>query len=623
MPAPTPHLQEILKNLPTRPGVYLMKDAGGQVIYVGKAVNLRNRVRSYFHAAIRNGPQYEKTTRLVQAIADVEFIVVDSELEALLTEINLIKAHRPHFNVRLKDDKRYPYIKVDWSEAFPKVTVTRRMVKDGSRYFGPYTSIAAVHQTLDVLRRAFPFLTCDREITGRDARACLYYDIKLCNAPCIGAVNQAEYRATIQALMDFLQGRSDDVIRQTQDKMQVASEGLNFEQAARYRDQLHALETVVERQKVVSGIDTNQDVIAFARENNDACVQIFFIRSGKIIGREHYVLEGAADGDASEIMGGFLKQFYDKAADIPSEVLLPHEIEEAQVIESWLNTKRGNKVVLHVPQRGQKRDLVRMAADNAVETLHLLKAQWEADTLKQETALGEIQQALSLSAIPARIECFDISNTQGTAISASRVVFVQGVARKSEYRKFNIRTVTGSPDDYASMREALTRRFQRWADSQSEEHLPGQKSEPTWSLLPDLLIIDGGKGQLGVAVEVLEQFGLRGTVNVVGLAKQREELFLPGRSQPILLPLRSQGLYLLQRVRDEAHRFAITHQRQRRDKLGIASQLDRVPGIGPSRRRALLKTFGSLDGIRNASEEELAAVPGITRQLASVIKSEL
>lgn len=620
----SPHIKEILKNLPTRPGVYLMKDAQGTVIYVGKAVNLRNRVRSYFHRAVAEGPLYEKTTRLVQNIADIEFIVVDSELEALLTEINLIKAHKPFYNIRLKDDKRYPYIRVGWDAPFPKVTITRRMVRDGSRYFGPYTSIAALHQTLDILRKAFPFLTCDREITGQDERACLYYDIKLCNAPCIGAVNQAEYRATIQALMDFLQGRSDTIIKDVQTRMDAASEALEYERAARLRDQMRALDTVVERQKVVSGMDTNQDVIAFARENNDACVQIFFIRSGKIIGREHYVLEGTAEEDPAEIMGEFVKQFYDKAAEIPAEVLLPHEIEESQIIESWLKSKRGNKVALNVPQRGQKAELVRMASENATEMLHLLRAQWDADTHKQEGALSEIQGALGLPNTPNRMECFDISNTQGTAISASRVVFVQGTPHKSEYRKFNIRTVTGSPDDYASMREALSRRFQRWQDMQTEqEHAPGQKSDPTWGLLPDVLIIDGGKGQLGVAVEVLEHFGLMGTVPVVGLAKQREEIFLPGRSHPILLPLRSQGLFLIQRIRDEAHRFAITHQRERRDKLGIASQLDKISGVGPARRRALLKTFGSLNGIRAASEDELAAVPGITRQLAEVIKAEL
>jgi excinuclease ABC subunit C len=600
MTTPSHALQEILDNLPARPGVYLMKDAQGTVIYVGKAVNLRSRVRSYFQpSALRMAAS--KTARLVGEVADIEIIVVDSELEALLTEINLIKSHQPHFNVRLKDDKRYPYIKVHWAEPFPKVTITRRMVQDGSRYFGPYTNVRAVHHTLDVLRKAFPYLTCDREITGQDDRACLYYDIKLCNAPCIGAVDQAEYRG-----------------------MLAASERLDYEGAARFRDQLQALEKVSQRQKVVSSTTVNQDVIAFAREQGDACVQIFFIRSGKIIGREHYVLEGTDGEDSAEIMGGFVKQFYDQAAEIPPEVLLPHEVEEAAVIESWLRSKRGHKVVLHVPRRGHKRELVRMASENAVETLSMLRAQWQADTHRQETALQEIQEALGLAEPPNRIECYDVSNTQGTAISASRVVFVQGVPRKSEYRKFNIRSVSGHADDYASMREALERRFRRWQEGQEQTgDLPGQRTDPTWSLLPDLLIVDGGKGQLGVAVEVLEQVGLLGQVPVVGLAKQREELFLPGRSRSIMLPRRSQGLYLLQRIRDEAHRFAITQHRTRRAKLGIASQLDAIPGIGPTRRKALLAEFGSLKAIREASEDEIAAVPGIGPELAAVVKGAL
>ncbi len=617
------HIQHILDTLPPRPGVYLMKDAQGKVIYVGKAVNLRSRVRSYFQpSTVRN--QLDKAARMVRHVADIEIIVVDSEIEALLTEINLIKAHQPRFNVRLKDDKRYPYIKVHWSEPFPKVTVTRRMINDGSRYFGPYTSVAAVHQTLDVLRRAFPYLTCDREITGRDERACLYYDIKLCNAPCIGAVSQSEYRETIHNLMEFLQGRSDEIIQRLREQMWQASEALHFEKAARLRDQIQAMEQIVQRQKVVSASTVNQDVIAFAREDGDAAVQIFFIRSGKIVGREHYVLEGAAaDEDPAEIMANFLKQFYDKAAEVPPEVLLPHEIEEAQIIEHWLESKRGNKVVLRVPRRGQKKELVDLVAQNAAETLAMLRAQWQADTTRQETALREIQEALGLPAPPTRIECYDVSNTQGTAISASRVVFVQGVPRKSEYRKFNIRTVSGHADDYASLREALERRFRRWQESQTEQPAPGQKKDPTWSLLPDLLIVDGGKGQLGVAVEVLEQYGLLGQVAVVGLAKQHEELFVPGRSRPILLPRRSQGLYLLQRIRDEAHRFAITHQRQRRVRMGIASQLDAIPGIGPARRKALLARFGSLEAIRNATVEEIASVPGIGPELAAMIKAEL
>jgi excinuclease ABC subunit C len=622
MTVAAPHIQEILDNLPASPGVYLMKDDAGAIIYVGKAVNLRSRVRSYFQpSALRD--RLSKAARLAERVADIEFIVVDTELEALLTEINLIKAHKPHFNVRLKDDKRYPYIKVHWGEAFPKVTVTRRMVNDGSRYFGPYTSTAAVYQTLSVLRKAFPYLTCNREITGEDERACLYYDIKLCSGPCIGVAGQDEYRAMIRGLMDFLQGRSDAIMEQIRERMQAASERLEFERAARLRDQLQAMEQIVQRQKVVSAVDVNQDVIAFAREENDACVQIFFIRSGKIIGREHYVLEGTAEEKGAEIVGGFIKQFYDKAAEIPPEVLLPHEVEEAQIIESWLRNKRGHKVALRVPRRGQKRELVRMATENAAETLAMLRAQWQADTHRQETALNEIQEALGLVAPPNRIECYDVSNTQGTAISASRVVFVKGVPRKSEYRKFNIRSVVGRPDDYASMREALERRFRRWQDAQDRKVAPEQRVDPTWSLLPDLLIVDGGKGQLGVAVEVLERYGLGEQVPVMGLAKQHEELFVPGRSKPIALPRRSQGLYLLQRIRDEAHRFAITQHRRRRAKLGIASRLDAIPGVGPARRKALLAAFGSIEGIRAASEAEIAAVPGIGEQLAVVIKEEL
>ncbi len=621
------HIQQILDSLPTRPGVYLMKDAQGGVIYVGKAVNLRNRVRSYFHKSALTSP-HSKVATLAQQVVDIEVIVVDSEIEALLAEINLIKAHRPRYNVRLKDDKRYPYIKVHWADPYPKVTVTRRMVNDGSRYFGPYTSAAAVYQTLDVLRKAFPYLTCDRQITGSDERACLYYDIKLCTAPCIGAVNQEEYRATIQGLMDFLQGRSDEIVSRLERRMWEASEAMDYEKAAHLRDQIRALAQITQRQKVVSPSSVDQDVLAFAREDGDACVQIFFIRSGKIVGREYYVLEGTADDeDPAGVMADFLKQFYDKAADVPSEVLLPHEIEEAQIIERWLQSKRGNKVMLRVPRRGQKRELVRLAAENAAETLGMLRAQWQASTHKQETALQEIQAALGLAHPPGRIECFDVSNTQGTAISASRVVFVKGVPRKSEYRKFNIRSVTGHPDDYASMREALDRRFRRWHEAQEiagrEPVSPGQKKDETWSRLPDLLIVDGGKGQLGAAVEVLEKYGLRDRVPVAGLAKQREELFVPGRGDPLLLPRRSQGLYLMQRIRDEAHRFAITQHRARRTKLGIASQLEAIPGIGPARRRALLRRFGSLDAIRAASVEEIAALPGIGPELAALVKDEL
>ncbi len=607
-------LQKILDNLPTKPGVYLMKNGRGKVIYVGKAVNLRNRVRSYFYKSV----SHPKVIRLVANIEDIEFIVTDSELEALILEMNLIKRHRPKYNVRFKDDKRYPYIKVHWANDFPKVTVTRRMnLKDGARYFGPYTSAWAGHQTLDLLRKSFPYLTCNREISGVDERACLYYDIKLCGGPCIGAVDRDDYRATIQRLIDFLNGRSEQVISQLQSKMMSAADVLDFETAAQIRDQLAAIERVGEKQKVVSLTQTDQDVIAFAQQNNDTCAQVFFIRGGKLIGQEHFVLDGTEDEDCQTIMAGFVKQFYDEAAFVPPEVLLPEMVEEAKVIERWLAEKRGKKVALKVPRRGKKRELIQMAAENAAETLSMLRAQWESDRSRHVEALAQLQKSLELPQPPSRSECYDISTTQGTATVGSMVVFVQGAPRKSDYRRFNIRDLD-YPNDVASMHQVLTRRFARWQETQKEN-----KVSTAWSILPDLLIVDGGKGQVGAAVEVLESFGLLDRVPLAGLAKQREELFLPGRPQSILLPRRSQALYLVQRVRDEAHRFAITHHRQRRDKAGIASVLDSVPGIGPKRRQALLSAFGSIKKIRQASVDEIAAVPGIPRQVAKVVKDQL
>jgi excinuclease ABC subunit C len=632
-------LQQKLDTLPAKPGCYLYQDSAGKIIYVGKAVNLRSRVRSYFHETVDSA----KTRELVKHIADLEYIIVGSELEALILEMTLIKKHRPKYNVRLKDDKRYPYIKVHYADPFPTVTVTRRMDQDGSKYFGPYTSVWAVHQTLYVLRRIFPYLTCDRIITGSDPRACLYYDIKLCIAPCIGASSKEEYRAMIDELCRFLRGHTEEVVARIQADMLQASENLEFEKAAALRDQLVAIERVVEKQKVITTEQTDSDVIAFARSNGEACVQVFFIRAGKLIGREYFVLEGTEDESGPQIVEQFVKQFYDEAAYVPPEVLLPEEIEEARIINEWLDTKRGgDKVALTVPRRGAKKDLVTMAAENAADTLAALKAQWEADTHKQTQALGELQTALGLAHPPNRIECFDISNTQGTALTASMVVFEQGSPKKADYRSFNIKSVEG-PNDFASMKEALLRRFRRWRDSagtletqgvegtQAESssrsspaaRAPGKKLDDSFSRLPDLLIIDGGKGQLGVAVEVLKEFGLFERVPVCGLAKQQEEIFRPGQPLSILLPRRSQGLYLVQRVRDEAHRFALTHHRERRSKLSFASQLDSISGIGPVRRKALLKRFGSLDGIREATLEQLQNVRGMTRQAAAAVKAHL
>jgi excinuclease ABC subunit C len=614
------HLEAVLSTLPTKPGVYLMKDDAGKVIYVGKAINLKNRVRSYFHVASQ---QHPRTNKLVQNIADIEWIVVGSELEALILEMNLIKKHRPHFNVRLKDDKRYPYIKIHWGSPFPKVTVTRQMVQDGSRYFGPYTSVWAVHQTLDVLRRIFPYLTCDREITGQDERACLYYDIKLCCAPCIGAADQVAYRQMIDDLSQFLQGRTGPIVSRLQIEMEQAAEALHFERAAAIRDQLRAIENVVERQKVISTDYIDSDVLAMARSDGDACVQVFFIRGGKLIGRDYFLLEGASNASDADVLGEFIKQFYDQALAVPPQVLLPHDVEEAKIIRQWLTQKRGEGTVeILVPRQGIQQELIQMAADNAAETLRSLQAQWETDRVRQEQALAELHEALNLASPLNKIECYDISNTQGTAAVGSMIVFEQGVPKKSLYRRFNIRNVDG-PDDFASMEEVLTRRFNRWKSAKETEDTPGKKPDPAFRLLPDLVIIDGGKGQLARAVAVLDRMGLTEVVPVVSLAKQNEEIFIPGHPNSLILPRHSQGFFLVQRIRDEAHRFAITAHRNRRTRQGIASQLDQIPGIGPAKRKALLSRFGSINDIRDASIEELTAVTGITVTLAQSIKDHL
>jgi len=613
------HLKGILDTLPLKPGCYIMKNASGEVIYVGKAVSLRSRVRSYFQD---HADHDRKTLKLVAQVADLEWIVVGSELEALILEMNLIKKHRPRFNVRLKDDKRYPYIKVHLASPFPKVTVTRQMVRDGSRYFGPYTSVWAVHQTLDLLRRIFPYLTCDREITGQDARPCLYYDIKLCSGPCIGAIDQAGYAQLINDLCAFLDGKTDPIVSRLQVEMTAAAENLQFEKAAQIRNQLQSIERVVEKQKVITSEEGNSDVLAIARANNEACIQVFFIRNGRLMGREYFVMEGTEEIPDNEVMGEFIKQFYTQAAVIPDKVLLPNEVEEAQIIRQWLNTRRGgSKVELSVPREGTSQELVAMATENAVETLQALRTQWEADKNKQTQALAEIQQALGLTEPPNRIECYDISNTQGTASVGSMVVFEQGTPSRGHYRHFNIKSVVG-PDDFASMEEVLTRRFKRWQAAQ-EKQAVGIKPDPSFAVLPDLLIVDGGKGQLGRAVNVLQQFDLGDIVPLVGLAKQQEELFQPGKSDSVILPRHSQGLYLFQRIRDEAHRFAITAHRKARGKIGVASRLDAIPGVGPMRRKALLEKFGDVEGIRQASLEDLLAVKGITEEIARALQSGL
>ncbi|MCW1966542.1 MAG: excinuclease ABC subunit UvrC [Anaerolineae bacterium] len=628
------HLEPTVRTLPTTPGCYLYYNAKNEVIYVGKAVNLRNRVRSYFNP--NTWVVSPKTGRLVKEIARIEFIVRGSELEALIQEAELIKHHKPHFNIRLKDDKRYPYLKVTWQDDFPTVTVTRRMEQDGARYYGPYSNAGAIYQTRDALRKMFPFLSCDRVITGQDKRACIYYDIKLCGGPCIGAVQRAEYRASIQRLCDFVEGKSDTVTQDLSQRMALAAENLQFERAAQYRDQLKAIQHITEKQRIVGSSATDQDVIAFSQDEGDTCVQVMFIRGGKLLGQEYFVLDGAEGEDEATVIDAFLKRFYDEAAYVPPEVLLPAQIEEAFIIENWLKQRSGHSVKLSVSHSQTDADLLALAKTNASETLTSLKAQWAEDSHRQEATLKELQEALDLPKLPTRIECFDISNTQGTAIVAAMVTFVHGLPRKSDYRRFNIRDIEG-PNDFESMRQALTRRFQRWKDSEApnksqelrtknqdlsadlKSKIQNPKSEDNWSLLPDLLLIDGGKGQLGIAVEVLRAFDLLHIVPVVSLAKQNEEIFVPGKATSIMLPRSAQAFYLVQRIRDEAHRYGIGTHRKQRQKIGMASRLDAIPGIGPQRRKRLLTQFGSYDGIAKASVEDLAKIVPI--DVARTIKA--
>ncbi len=660
-----PAIQQTLDTLPIKPGVYLMKSDDGTIIYVGKAVNLRNRVRSYFH----NNQFDAKVVSLTAHVETIEFIVTETELEALVLENNLIKRYRPKYNIRLKDAKTYPYIKITWQDNYPKVFMTRRMDDDGARYFGPFTAVWAVHETLDTLRKIFPYLTCDREITGKDKRACLYYDIGLCLAPCIGAASRDEYRGMIDRLSGFLQGHSEQVTQNIHDKLEQAAVNLEFERAAVYRDQLQAISRITEHQKVVSPQMIDQDVIAFAKDNGNACVQVFFIRAGKLLGREYFVLEGTAHANTEDVLSSFVQQFYDQAAYVPPEILLPEMIDEAKIIESWLKQNKGATTTIRVPHNGNGgRELLNMAEENARITLETIKQQWLADKTKHLQAVEELQQALEMDAPPLRMECYDISNIQGTNSVGAMVVFENGAAKKSDYRKFKIKTVIGA-NDFASLQEMLRRRFKRYQESQKAQQESGEWNEPppptppsepaehstepvaaesapqpkkrkskaplskgirtaerkndeSWSRMPDLVIIDGGKGQLHAAEEVFREMGIEG-VKLISLAKREEEVFMPGRSESLRLPKHSPALHLLQRIRDEAHRFGITYHRSLRAKKGLHSQLDAIPGIGPRRRRALLAKFGSLDAIRQASVEEIMQVDGMTRSAAEKLLENL
>ncbi len=613
----TPQLEVTLKNLPDRPGVYLMKDDRGQVVYVGKAQSLRSRVRSYWQK--QSGPMEGHRIRaVVDRITEVDYTIVDSVSEALLLENTLIKRYKPRFNVRLKDDKSYPYIKITMADDFPRIERTRKLANDGSRYFGPYASASSVDESMNLIRRIFPFRTCTIEITaGEQAlqRPCLLYHIKRCQAPCIQAIDKAAYRADISQIEAFLEGRQETVVRTLTTQMQDAADKLEFERAGALRDKVRAIERTMESQKMAAFSRTELDLIGLARQDNEAGVQLFAVRNGKLVGRDVFLLDAAADATDDEVLRSFLEQFYARATSVPPEILLPVEIPDRTDLEAFLSARRGSSVRLRVPRRGEKRELMDLAHRNAAETLQREHARWLADDGRTQEALAGIASALGLSDAPGRIECYDISTFQGAETVGSMVVFEDGRPRNSEYRRFRIRTVEG-PNDFASHQEVLRRRFHR--ARQGEE---GSAEELRWRL-PDLVIIDGGKGQVSAAKEVLDAMGF-GDLPLAGLAKEREELFLPGRSDPILLPANSPALYLVQRLRDEAHRFAITYHRDLRNKRTMRSKFDELPGVGPKRRQALLRVFGSLKRVREAPVEQIAAVPGIGAALAQRIKTSL
>jgi excinuclease ABC subunit C len=599
------NLEQQLNSLPTKPGVYLLKDEAGAILYVGKGLNLRNRVRSYFSTPQALSP---KLQRMVAKVRDIDCIITDSEQEATILECNLIKRHHPHYNVRLKDDKNYPYLKININEEWPRLYITRRFEDDSARYFGPFASAGSLRKTLDLVKKIFPYRSCNKKITGADARPCLEYHIHRCLAPCIGAVSNEEYHAVIRQVILFLEGRQGLVVQELRRKMAKAAANLEFEKAALLRDQLQAVERVMERQKMVSTARGDEDVIAFAREGDDACVQVFFIRGGKVIGREHFIMEAAQDEEPGEIMASFVQQFYDSAPYVPPRILLQAEPEELPLIETWLKGKKGSKVELRVPRRGERKKLVDMVAENASQTLEQLRVKWLTDSGKLSAALEELMEQLQLPRLPQRVECYDISDIRGTAAVGSMVVFENGRPKSSGYRRFKIKAVAAI-DDYAMIREVLQRRFGK------------VDKAGTWGITPDLVLIDGGRGHLNTALDVLRELEIE--VPVASIAKEREELFVPDVAEAIILPRNSQALYLLQRIRDEAHRFALAYHQRVRQKAALTSELDSVPGIGPKRKRVLLRKFGSLQGIKEASLDELAAAPGMTKKLAEKVKEYL
>jgi len=618
MPSPNPTpanpapgeltLAEKLKNLPTLPGCYLYKDRDGTIIYVGKAINLRNRVRSYFQKSANHTP---KTKRLVANIVDMEWIVTDTELEALILECSLIKKHRPKYNVRLRDDKHYPYLLLTTSEPFPRLLITRRVKQgDGNRYFGPFTNSHAVGETMNLVYRLFPLVTCKKYWTNKpEQRPCLYHHMGRCpEAPCAGMADRDRYAQGVRDAELFLSGRQEKLIKDLERQMEEAADNLEFERAAKLRDRIQSVRTVVERQKVVDTTAGDRDVMAVVSDPAGAIVQMFFVRGGRLIGQEHFLLDGTeGEGGIEEATGEFVKQYYQDASYVPSEILLPAHVEEMEIIESWLRQKKGAKVTLQVPERGEKKRLVEMAATNARLALDQIKAASAAEQSRLDGALRELAEALGMpDNLLRRIEAYDNSNIQGRHAVGGMVVFEEGKPKKADYRRFKIEMSEGEPNDFAMMFEMLTRRFNQMAEG-----------NPKFTASPDLILIDGGKGQLSAAQDAMKQFGY--VFPMIGLAKQFELVYVPGRDEPIELPRNSPALFLLQRVRDEVHRWAITYHRNVRGRAAQMSVLDEIPGIGPLRRRNLLKFFGSVERMKQASLDDLTKAPGMNRAAAQSV----
>jgi len=605
-------LEEKLRRLPTSPGCYLYKGSDGTILYVGKAVNLRNRVRSYFQKSGNHSP---KTRRLVASIRDMDWVVTDTELEALILECNLIKRHQPRYNVRLRDDKHYPYLMLTTAEPFPRLMITRRVKQgDGNRYFGPFTNSHAVGETLRLVYRIFPLVTCRKSWTNKaEQKPCLYHHMGRCpEAPCAGLADPERYGAAVRDVSLFLSGRQDSLVKDLKGQMEAAAENLEFERAAKIRDRIQAVNQIVERQKVINTSGGDQDVLAVVADEHGAAVQMFCIRGGKLIGQEHFLLESAEGGTGiAEATAEFVKQYYRDAAFVPSEILLPSQVEEMAIIESWLRQKKGAKVVLQVPERGEKRKLIEMASTNAALALRQIRDASAAEQGRVDAALRELAVALGMpDNLLGRIEAYDNSNVQGRHAVGGMVVFERGKPRKDEYRRFKIEQSEGEPNDFAMMFEMLTRRFAQMAEG-----------NPKFAAEPDLILIDGGRGQLSAARDAMRQFGY--DFPIIGLAKQFEQVYLPGREDPIEFARQSPALFLLQRVRDEVHRWAITYHRTVRGRAATMSVLDEIPGIGPVRRKALVKFFGSVERMRAATPEELSKAPGMTKTAAKDVWDHL